>query len=169
MQPLGEVHIEQRKKFCKWILEQPADLVQKIIWTDEKIFVLKQRPNRKNDGRWSQENPLEVVETHDRNTEKVMIFVAIVNGHIPIVHAFFGDDGKNQSVNGNIYLQLLKEVAWPTVRSTATRRSFWWMQDGAPAHCTSSAKEFLLKKFQGCVISRGTPIAWPAHSPDLNP
>ena len=169
VQPLSVSHIEQRKVFCSWILEQPADLVQRIIWTDEKIFVLKQRPHRKNDGRWAKENPQEVVETNDRNGQKIMIFVAIVNGRIPIVHAFVGDDGRNQSVNGNVYLELLKEVAWPALRSTATRRRYWWMQDGAPPHCTTLAKEFLIEKFQGRVISRGTPITWPAHSPDLNP
>ena len=43
------------------------------------------------------------------------------------------------------------------------------MQDGAPAHCTAAAKEFLLDKFRGRVFSRETEIAWPAHSPDLNP
>ena len=43
------------------------------------------------------------------------------------------------------------------------------MQGGAPAHCTIAANEFLLNKFGGRVISRGTQIAWPAHSPDLNP
>ena len=33
----------------------------------------------------------------------------------------------------------------------------------------SSAKDFLIEKFQDRVISRGTPIIWPAHYPDLNP
>ena len=46
-------------------------------------------------------------------------------------------------------LELLKEVAWPAFRSTA--------------------KEFLIEKFQGRVISQGSPITWSAHSPDLNP
>ena len=53
------------------------------------------------------------METNDRNGQKIMIFVAIVNGLIPIVHAFVGDDGRNQSVNGNVYLELLNEVVWP--------------------------------------------------------
>ena len=43
------------------------------------------------------------------------------------------------------------------------------MQDGAPPHCTKKAKQFLTEKVQGRVISRGTEIIWPAHSPDLNP
>ena len=40
---------------------------------------------------------------------------------------------------------------------------------GDPPHCTTSAKEFLIEKFQGRVISQGSPITWSAHSPDLNP
>ena len=40
---------------------------------------------------------------------------------------------------------------------------------GDPLHCTTSAKEFLIEKFQGRVISQGSPITWSAHSPDLNP
>ena len=72
------------------------------------------------------------------------------------------------SVNGSCYLNLLNEVVWPTFRSSATQKSLWWMQDGAPAHCTKDAKEFLLEKFRGKVISRGIDIAWPAHSPDIN-
>ena len=38
-----------------------------------------------------------------------------------------------------------------------------------PPHCTNVVKEFLLEKFDNRIISRGTPIIWPAHSPDLNP
>ena len=36
-------------------------------------------------------------------------------------------------------------------------------------HSTSINTLQLLKKFNHRVISRGTPVAWPAHSPDLNP
>ena len=84
---------------------------------------------------------------------------------IPIVHAF----DKFQTENGTCYLTLLKEVVWPALRYKATRKGYWWMQDGAPHHCTSLAKDFIIEKFQDRVISRGTPIIWPALSPDLNP
>lgn len=169
VQPLSESHVEQRKNFCTWLLQQPACFVQNVIWTDEKIFVLNQRPNRKNDGVWSKVNPHQIVETNDRNGKKVMMFVAIVDGQIPIVHAFVDENCSNQSVNGASYLNLLQDVVWPALRFKATRKGYWWQQDGAPPHCTTLAKEFLLKKFSGRVISRGTPISWPAHSPDLNP
>ena len=42
------------------------------------------------------------------------------------------------------------------------------MRNGATAHCTTAAKEFLLNKFEGRVLSRGTQNAWSAHFLDLN-
>ena len=90
----------------------------------------------------------------------MIFFVAIVDGHIPIVHAFMGEDGKSQSVNGDRYQQLIKDVAWPALRGKAARRNYWWMQDGAPPDCTNAAKKFLLEKFKGRVLSRGTAVSW---------
>ena len=171
VQPLTDVHKEQRITFCQWLLDQPnpENFVHKVIWTDEKYCCLKQKPHRKNDGFWALNNPHEVVETNDKNGLKVMIFVAIVDGKVPIVHAFIDENGRRESVNGDCYLKLLQENVWPTFRPHATRQGLWWMQDGAPAHCTTAAKKFLVDKFRSRVISRGTDIAWPAHSPDLNP
>ena len=80
-----------------------------------------------------------------------------------------GEDGKSQSVNGNRYQQLIEDVASPALRGKAARRNYWWMQDGAPTHCSNAAKKFLLKKCKGRVISHGTVVSWPAHSSDLNP
>lgn len=169
VQKLTDDHMKQRRLFCKWLLDQEENFVQRVIWTDEKLFVLHQKPHRKNDGKWSRENPHEIIESNDRNDKKVMIFVAIVEGKIPLVHAFIDENGERISVNGECYLKLLQDRVWPLFRSSATRRNLWWMQDGAPPHCTNVAKSFLTEKFGGRVISRGTEFIWPAHSPDLNP
>ena len=67
VQPLTEAHKEQRRQFCEWILEQEEDFVHRVIWTDEKFFMLVQKPHRKNDGKWSTSNPREIIETNDRN------------------------------------------------------------------------------------------------------
>ena len=45
--------------------------------------------------------PHEIVETNNRNDLMVMMFVAIVDGKIPIVLAFIDDDGRRVSVNGS--------------------------------------------------------------------
>ena len=92
-----------------------------------------------------------------------MNFVAVVNGKVPIVHAFMDENEKPKIVNGDCYLNFLQENI-----SCSTKQGLWWMQDGAPTYCTTAAKELLLNKFVGTAIGRGTQIVWPAHSPDLN-
>ena len=67
-------------------------------------------PRRKNDRVWADENPHHICETNDKIDEKVMIFVAIVHGMAPIVHAFFHLHGNKVSVNGVSYLKLLQKV-----------------------------------------------------------
>ena len=53
-----------------------------------------------------------------------MMFVVIVNGHIPTVHTFFGEEGKTQSVNVTCYLEFLQDVAWPALKYKAGRKSY---------------------------------------------
>ena len=78
----------------------------------KKSLFSTQSQIEKNDGVWYKENPHDFVQTNDRNGQKIMIFVAIVDSQISIVHAF----DKSQTVNGACYLALLKEVVWPALR-----------------------------------------------------
>ena len=119
-----------------------------VIWTEEKYFCVNQKPRRKNEGFWAFNNPHEVVdnvEADDRIVLKVMIFIAIVDGKVSIVHAFIAENGRRKSVNGDCYLKLLRENVWPTFHSYTTRQSLF---DGTPAHCTTAGKEFLVAKFR---------------------
>ena len=127
MQPLIGAHKKQRMKFCRWLLEQPKpeNFALNVIWTDEKYFYLHQKPHRRNDGIWAFENLHEIIETNNRNDLKVMMFVAIVDGKIPIVYVFIDDDRRQVSLNGSCYLNLLKEVVCPTFRSSVSRKSLW--------------------------------------------
>jgi transposase len=47
-------------------------------------------------------------------------------------------------------------------------RELHFMHDGAPTHFSLVARRYLNRKLPGQWISRGGPIAWPPHSPDLN-
>jgi hypothetical protein len=58
---------------------------------------------------------------------------------------------------------------WNKVKWQATRKGYYFMQDGASSHTTKANLEFLLSKFQGRVISNKTNIIWPPKSPDMNP
>ena len=72
-----------------------------------------------------------------------MIFVVIINGMVPIVHAFLDDDGHLPSLNGVSYFRLLQDISWPKLRHSATRSSLLWMLDGAQPHLTNAALQFL--------------------------
>ena len=86
-----------------------------------------------------------------------------MDGRVLPVHWFQG------SVDAKAYLEMLKEVVWPAIRGRATRREYWFQQDGASPHCTPEVLAFLSSKFGDRVISRRTEHFWPPYSPDLNP
>ena len=72
-------------------------------------------------------------------------------------------------MNGPTYLDMLKSMVWPSIRDRATRRLYWFQQDGATPHCTAKVLEFLASKFVDSIISRRTEHHWPPYSLDLNP
>ena len=93
-----------------------------------------------------------------------MAWAAVVNGRIlPIVWFQEG-----QSVNTEIYLNLLQNDMWPAVSDEADSESYYFQQDGATPHCAKKCLDFLEEKFPGRVISRRTETPWPAHSPDMS-
>ena len=57
VQELKPIHYPARKKFCEWLLQQPAGFEDRVIWSDEKIFVLHMRVNKQNDRVWGIYNP----------------------------------------------------------------------------------------------------------------
>ena len=103
-------HKSKRGKCSQWILEQSPDIAENIVWTDKKFICLHQKPHRKNDQVWADNNPHYICETNDRNDEKVIIVVAIVHGMAPIVNEFFDLYGNKVSVNGVSYLNLLPKT-----------------------------------------------------------
>ena len=87
-----------------------------------------------------------------------MLFVAIADGKILGVHDFRDKNGRSVTVNGASYLAMLEDYVWPAIQDHAEDQELWWMQDGAPPHCTQAVFSFLREKFDGRVISRRTPV-----------
>ena len=85
-----------------------------------------------------------------------MLYVAIVDGKVPVVHPLVDENGRKLTLNRSGYLDFLREETWLTFSSSATRKGYWWLQDGAPVHCTTEAKKFLAEIFRGRVISHDT-------------
>ena len=52
-QALTAAHEAGRLKFCQWLISQPPEFVQFVIFGDEKWFHLTQHPNRQNTRVWS--------------------------------------------------------------------------------------------------------------------
>ena len=98
---------------------------------------------------------------------KVMAWVAIVDGKTLEVRWMVDEEGRNVSVNSELYLNMLKQV-WEEVRLRSSRLQLWWMQDGARPYTTEDVLNFLRLKFKDRVISRRSEIEWPPYSPDLN-
>ena len=94
---------------------------------------------------------------------KVMAWVGMVDGKVLPVHWFQG------SVDAAAYLEMLRTVVWPAIKSLATRKRYWFQQDSASPHCTAEVLEFLRSKFGDRLISRNTDHHWRPYSPDLSP
>ena len=95
--------------------------------------------------------------------EKVMAWVGMVDGRILPIYWFEG------SVNGEKYLDMLKNSLWPSIRSRATRQNYWMQQDGAAPHISGPVMDFLRSKFGDNIVSRNTAHIWPPYSPELSP
>ena len=86
----------------------------------------------------------------------IMIFfsVVLIDGMIPIFHAFLDDNAHLTSINGARYLSLLQNTVWSKLWYTATRYFLWWMQDCTPTHCTNAVLAFIDENCRGWVLSR---------------
>ena len=156
--------MDSRLADCTFWLTFADDWFQRVIWSDEKWFVLKQSPNKQISRYWAPSNPHTVIECKKAHGEKVMAWVGIVDGRILPVVWFQG------SVNSKVYLeQVLKNTVWQSVKNLATRIQYWFQQDGASCHVTAECLDFLHAKFGERIISRSTIHHWPPYSPDLSP
>ena len=162
--PLSDAHKADRAAFCQWLLQQPPEFEERVIWSDEKWFVLRQKPNKQNERYWAPSNPDVEVECNEQGGLKVMCWAAVIDGRV-LLHWF----DSNTSVNGKTYLNMLENVMWTAVRHQATRRGYWFQQDGASVHTTVATRNWLSERFPNRVISRLTDRHWPARSPDLSP
>ena len=161
---LTQAHKDSRLAACEFWLTFDDTWFQRVIWSDEKWFVLRQSPNKQNTRFWAPKNPKNVLECKKAYGEKAMAWVGMVDGRILPVVWFEG------SVNSEVYLeQVLKNAVWNAVKGVATRRMYWFQQDGATCHVTDSCLDFLKSKFGNRIISRRTEHHWPPSSPDLSP
>ena len=162
--PLTDAHKANRVEFSHWILNQPAEFPNLVMFSDEKMFTLKQAPYRQNERHWAPVDPCVEEECRVQGGEHVMCWAMLIDGKI-LIHWF----EQGQTVNQHVYLDLLQSKVWPFVSHHATRKGYWFQQDGAKAHTAVNVRSWLTEKFHERVISHLMDRMWPPRSPDLSP
>ena len=98
-QCLSPANMESRLAACTFWLKFEEEWFQRVIWSDEKWFVLKQSPNKQICRHWAPSNPHTVIECKKAHDEKVMAWVGIVDGRIlPVV--WFQGSSKFERIPG---------------------------------------------------------------------
>ena len=158
--------LERCKKMQNW-LKNSKNAGKVILFSDEKLFCLDPVLNRRND-RYLSDQKVENVPSHikfvpkTKHSQKVMVLGVV------------GSDGKkcpivfidqNEKVNGEKYIQVMKDHVIPWIKANYPRDSYVWQQDGAPAHTAIRTQQILQKELDDV----WTKDFWPPSSPDLNP
>lgn len=132
------------------------------FFSDEKMFCLDAKVNRQND-RWIVKNIKDVpVIGRTKHPSSVHVLMVISSeGHL--MPPFFFEKG--QSVNTEVYLNVLKQHVKPWIIKVAGARPYVFQQDGAPAHTSRAVQNWLAENFD----MFWSKDLWPPSSPDLNP
>jgi len=165
VQQLNDDDPDRRIEFCEKLLMmavEDSNIFDKIIWTDESIFKLNGHVNRHNSIYWASENPRIAIEK-DFNVPGVSVWIGMSSYGI-IVPFFF-----TSTITGESYVEMLKDNFQPAIADLYDLDDFWYQHDGAPAHYSRIACEYLDEMFPDRWIGRRGPIEWPPRSPDLSP
>jgi len=167
VQALLPADYPSRVIFAQWYLQQCTfpNFEVSILFTDEANFSHDAIINHHNNHLWSYENPHDIIESRHQHKFSCNVWAGIIGDFL------LGPIFLPPTLNGNNYTQFL-ETQLPILLEDVPlqiRNQMWFMQDGAPAHFSRIAREFLNNNYTNRWIGRRGPIAWPARSPDLNP
>ena len=122
---------QDRMVFAQWMLDQPENFPQRIIFGDESIWRLgKLSVNRQNWRYWAEENPHIVDEINNQGGKSYMCSVLMVDGQILEPFWFVNEeDGKPFNCDQQTYLEMLEEHFFPQLSARQIRK-YWFQQDG---------------------------------------
>lgn len=168
-QCLEERDLQNRLDFSNWILtkfEESPHFLSNVMWTDEANFCRNGQVNLHNAHYWSDSNPHWVKRTRHQYQWSINVWCGIYAGGI-IGPIFF-----DQTLTGQRYVDEILEGTVDRCLSEVPLSRLplmWYQQDGAPAHSSSRARNWLDSTFKTQWIGRHGPVNWPARSPDLSP
>lgn len=159
----------RRITFCRWLCNaygNDAQILRKIIWSDESSFSNRGMFNRKNMHYWSEEN----LFFNDPRNPQVRFSTNVWCGLIGsrIVGPVFYEG----TLSGRRYIEFVISgvlAEFLDDLNLEDRVSIYFQQDGAPPHQLNQVRTLLQRMFRGKWISTNGPIRWPPRSPDLTP
>jgi hypothetical protein len=161
----------QRLTFCRWILQKIAQnpqYIAEVLFTDEANFSRNAIMNFHNKHLWCDENPHVIIETHFQYQFSLNVWVGIVGDFL------IGPVFLPMKLDGASYRRFLEDELPLLLEDVPLmlRNRMWFMHDGAPAHFSLAARQFLNRTFANRWIGRGAEMPnqpWPPRCPDLNP
>lgn len=160
-QMVHEIHgddPDRRLQFGEWIVNRrnPDSFSRKIIFSDESNFYLNGCVNRHNLFYYSRSNQ-HLTLTHRMTSPSVTVWAAVSFDKGIVFRTMI-----NQTMNGERYRETLENYLLPFIEEYHT-----FQHDGAPAHFSCVAREWLDAKLHGRWIGRRGFREWPPRSPDL--
>ena len=138
-----------------------------ILFSDESHIYLRGSPNKQNNREWRLTKP-DNQASLPLHSPKVTVWCGLNSSKVMGPYFFEDpDSGAPLTVTKERYTQMLRTI-FPEDGEEVNSRCIF-MQDGAPAHTSRMAMEFLEEKFPGRLISNKSDFIWPPRSPDLNP
>ena len=105
-----------------------------LLFSDEAIFNLEGRVNKKNSSHWAKENSNWTLE---KSSPRVMEWAALSSSGV-IGSIFF--DG---NVNAASYLQMIENEFYPQFMALTNSSQIIFQQDGAPPHWARTVRDWL--------------------------
>ena len=137
--------------------------INTIIFSDESHIYLHGFINKQNYRMWSTQKPIEAFEK-PLHSQKVTIWCGLSSHRVYGPFFFEDETGNARTVNSESYIEMLNAIMADNIDP-----DIWFQQDGATAHTSIPAIDWLKNRFGDKIISHRTDFPWPARSPDLSP
>lgn len=164
---LSSQQMVKRHQRAKALLKRHgAEGVKKIVFSDEKLFVVEEKFNAQNHRIYAM--AIEDVPKKIRNVQRfqnkssTMVWAGVgYNGKIPLKFI-----KKGVKINSRYYIdEILQSTVDPNVYTLYPDGDFIFQQDSAPAHMAKVTQQWLDLHFPGFIAT----AEWPPSSPDCNP
>ena len=155
----------RRAAMCTELIDQieSANLINKILFSDEAAFHTCGKVSRHNCRIWVYEKPPNFLEW-EQDTLKVNVWLGITQSKV--YGPFFFAEA---TVTGPAHLDMLEQFLEPQLLADGILDTVVFQQDGAPCHYATIVCDYLDRNFPGRWIGHGGTQPWAARSLDLTP